>query len=62
MVTATGASREDPGDLAAYLAAFDQIDADPHQLLTTDTSRSDAHRFYEQLRFVASHEGMKLPL
>ncbi len=36
--------------------------ADPHQLLTTDTSRSDAHRFYEQLGFVASHEGMKLPL
>jgi hypothetical protein len=56
------ASREDPGDLAAYLAAFDQIEADPHQLLTTDTSRSDVIRFYEQLGFVASHEAMKLEL
>jgi GNAT superfamily N-acetyltransferase len=30
--------------------------------LTTDKSRPDAHRFYERLGFVASHEGMKLPL
>lgn len=30
--------------------------------LTSDKSRSDAHRFYERLGFVASHEGMKLPL
>ena len=30
--------------------------------LTTDKSRTDAHRFYERLGFVASHEGMKLPL
>lgn len=30
--------------------------------LTTDKSRSDAHRFYESLGFVASHEGMKLTL
>lgn len=28
--------------------------------LTTNKSRSDAHRFYERLGFVASHEGMKL--
>jgi GNAT superfamily N-acetyltransferase len=28
--------------------------------LTTDKSRPDALRFYEQLGFVASHEGMKL--
>lgn len=28
--------------------------------LTTDKRRSDAHRFYERLGFVASHEGMKL--
>ena len=28
--------------------------------LTTDKSRSDAHRFYGSLGFVASHEGMKL--
>lgn len=30
--------------------------------LTTDKSRTDAHRFYERLGFVASHEGMKLVL
>lgn len=30
--------------------------------LTTDKARPDAHRFYEGLGFVASHEGMKLDL
>lgn len=30
--------------------------------LTTDKRRLDAHRFYERLGFVASHEGMKLAL
>jgi GNAT superfamily N-acetyltransferase len=30
--------------------------------LTTDRRRADAHRFYERLGFVASHEGLKLPL
>jgi ribosomal protein S18 acetylase RimI-like enzyme len=30
--------------------------------LTTDKRRVDAHRFYERLGFVASHEGMKLEL
>ncbi|GAA1347353.1 GNAT superfamily N-acetyltransferase [Arthrobacter roseus] len=30
--------------------------------LTTDKSRSDAHRFYESLGFIASHEGLKLTL
>ena len=30
--------------------------------LTTDKSRADAHRFYERLGFVATHEGMKLAL
>jgi GNAT superfamily N-acetyltransferase len=30
--------------------------------LTSDKSRSDAHRFYERLGFVASHEGFKLRL
>ncbi len=30
--------------------------------LTTDKSRGDAHRFYERLGFVASHEGYKLTL
>jgi GNAT superfamily N-acetyltransferase len=30
--------------------------------LTTDKSRTGAHRFYERLGFVASHEGMKLRL
>ncbi|RXZ80383.1 GNAT family N-acetyltransferase [Paenibacillaceae bacterium] len=30
--------------------------------LTTDKQRKDAHRFYERLGFVSSHEGMKLSL
>ncbi len=30
--------------------------------LSTDKSRADAHRFYEKLGFVASHEGYKLSL
>lgn len=30
--------------------------------LTTDATRTDAHRFYERLGFVASHVGMKLTL
>lgn len=30
--------------------------------LTTDKSRTGAHRFYERLGFTASHEGMKLVL
>ncbi len=30
--------------------------------LTTDKSRPDAHRFYQQFGFVASDEGMKLRL
>jgi len=30
--------------------------------LTSDKRRSDAHRFYQRLGFVASHEGMKLYL
>jgi GNAT superfamily N-acetyltransferase len=30
--------------------------------LTTDKSRTDAHRFYQRLGFTASHEGMKLAL
>jgi GNAT superfamily N-acetyltransferase len=30
--------------------------------LTSDKSRLDAHRFYERLGFVASHQGYKLQL
>jgi GNAT superfamily N-acetyltransferase len=30
--------------------------------LTSDKSRADAHRFYQRLGFVSSHEGMKLRL
>jgi GNAT superfamily N-acetyltransferase len=30
--------------------------------LTTDKARTDAHRFYARLGFVASHEGMKIDL
>ncbi len=124
-----GADRETPNDLAPYLAAFEVIDADPHQRLmvaerdgrpvgtlqltilpglsrraatralieavrvardergsglgeqlltwavdearrnncfivqlTTDKSRTDAHRFYEKLGFEPTHVGYKLTL
>jgi len=30
--------------------------------LTTDKTRTDAHRFYSRLGFVASHEGVKMQL
>ncbi len=30
--------------------------------LTSDKSRTDAHRFYERLGFTASHAGFKLEL
>jgi GNAT superfamily N-acetyltransferase len=30
--------------------------------LTTDKSRADAQRFYDRLGYIASHEGLKLPL
>ncbi len=30
--------------------------------LTTDKARTDAHRFYHRLGFVAAHEGLKLLL
>lgn len=30
--------------------------------LTTDKTRDDAHRFYDRLGFIASHEGLKLKL
>jgi GNAT superfamily N-acetyltransferase len=30
--------------------------------LTTDKTRTDAHRFYDRLGFTATHEGYKLPL
>jgi GNAT superfamily N-acetyltransferase len=124
-----GASRDSVDDLGPYLKAFEDIDADPNQLLmvadldgavvgtfqltfipglsrkgslrgqiegvrvhsgqrgsglggtlmkwaidesrrrgcvlvqlTSDMSRVDAHRFYERLGFVASHQGFKLAL
>jgi ADP-ribose pyrophosphatase YjhB (NUDIX family)/GNAT superfamily N-acetyltransferase len=124
-----GATREDAGDLTAYLSAFAVIDVDPAHLLvvlddggtvvgtmqvsfilglsrggalrgqieavrvaashrgqglgeqmirwaveesarrgcalvqlTTDKTRTDAHRFYERLGFTASHEGFKMSL
>ena len=30
--------------------------------LTSDKERADAHRFYERLGFIATHDGMKLEL
>ena len=64
---ALGARRESVASPAAacYVAAFEAIAADANcQLLqlTTDKGRPDAHRFYEKLGFVASHEGYKLAL
>lgn len=126
---ALGATRESPGDLRPYEAAFTEIDRDPQNLLlvadragavigtaqltflpglshkgatraqieavrigscargtglgrrliewclekarergcsmvqlTSDTTRVDAHRFYEQLGFRPTHLGFKLPL
>ncbi|WP_327681341.1 GNAT family N-acetyltransferase [Kitasatospora sp. NBC_00458] len=38
-----------------------ELDADLVQL-TSDAARTDAHRFYERLGFVASHLGFKLAL
>ncbi|MEU4373761.1 GNAT family N-acetyltransferase [Pseudonocardia alni] len=124
-----GATRETPEDLAPYLAAFAELDADPRHLLlvadddgtvvgtlqlsllpglarrgalrarieavrvaagrrgdglgatmvryavdearrrgaalvqlTSDRSRTDAHRFYERLGFLRTHDGFSLPL
>ncbi|MFD0560198.1 N-acetylglutamate synthase-like GNAT family acetyltransferase [Stackebrandtia endophytica] len=124
-----GATRESPDDLTRYYAAFEVIDADPHQhlvvaadgdtvtgtlqltivpglsrtgmsralieavrvhrdvrgaglggtliewavsrarelncglvQLTSDITRTDAHRFYERLGFTRSHYGYKFPL
>ncbi|MEV5548097.1 GNAT family N-acetyltransferase [Streptomyces sp. NPDC052309] len=124
-----GAQRESPDDMSPYLAAFEQINADPNQhlitavrqgrvvgtlqltvipglsrrgatrsiiegvrihadergsglgtqliewaidesrrqgcqlvQLTSDNTRTDAHRFYERLGFSASHTGFKLQL
>jgi len=46
------------------LWAIDQARAEGCALvqLTTNTARTDAKRFYEQVGFVASHHGMKLNL
>ncbi|MFE7836287.1 GNAT family N-acetyltransferase [Streptomyces sp. NPDC057474] len=43
------------------------VDSSRHQgcqlvQLTSDTTRTDAHRFYERLGFEATHVGFKLPL
>jgi|SRR5436190_3285676 len=47
-----------------FLRAIDLARAEGCSLvqLTTDKARADAHRFYTQLGFVASHDGMKLAL
>lgn len=44
--------------------AIDQSRAEGCQMvqLTSDVTRTDAHRFYERLGFVASHVGFKLQL
>jgi|GEM_PF-3272385 len=62
LLAADQLKREDASDLAPYERAFDAIDADPAHVLVVGEPRTDAHRFYERLGFVASHEGMKLKL
>jgi GNAT superfamily N-acetyltransferase len=49
---------------ALFSYAFDSAKAHGCGLvqLTTDKKRNDAHRFYERLGFISSHEGMKLTL
>ena len=53
-----GARREDPGNLAPYLAAFEVIDADPHQFLAV-ARRGDRVVGTLQLTFLPglSHRG-----
>ena len=46
--------------LTPYQRAFEEIAADPSEQLTSDKSRTEAHRFYERLGFSATHEGFKL--
>jgi hypothetical protein len=48
-----GVGRESPDDLTPYQRAFEVIESDKHE---------DAHRFYEQIGFSATHEGYKMPL
>ncbi len=52
----------DPRACAEGFAAIARQDGCGLVQLITDRSRHDAHRFYQRLGFVASHEGMKLPL
>ncbi|MEM7745451.1 MAG: GNAT family N-acetyltransferase [Pseudomonadota bacterium] len=49
---------------ALMQAAVDRARAEGASLvqLTSDKVRTDAHRFYERLGFVASHDGFKLAL
>ncbi|WP_309093678.1 GNAT family N-acetyltransferase [Streptomyces sp.] len=59
-------AEERGGGLGSQLIewAIDESRAAGCQLvqLTSDKSRTDAHRFYERLGFTASHTGFKLPL
>jgi GNAT superfamily N-acetyltransferase len=60
--------REDYRDRGLGAAVFDWAISESRRRgcalvqLTTDRTRADAHRFYERLGFVASHEGLKLHL
>jgi GNAT superfamily N-acetyltransferase len=49
-------------DLMAYAVARARARGCRIVQLTTDKRRTDAHRFYASLGFVASHEGMKLAI
>ncbi|WP_433296552.1 GNAT family N-acetyltransferase [Actinoplanes sp. CA-030573] len=50
------------GELMAYVLGRGRERGCRLAQLTTDKRRADAHRFYERLGFVSSHEGMKKAL
>lgn len=50
------------GDLVRWATEWARQNGCGVVQLTTDKQRPDARRFYESLGFVATHEGMKLPL
>ncbi|MCP1184677.1 GNAT family N-acetyltransferase [Paenibacillus sp. 1781tsa1] len=45
-----------------YIEAFAKTMGCTMIQLRTDKQRKDAHKFYERLGFIASHDGMKLVL
>lgn len=61
-VAASSRSRGLGARMIAWAVARARREGCARVQLTTHKSRKDAHRFYERLGFIASHEGMKLAL